>query len=214
MKLLNQIKKSIYTYPCISLFSTFEASQLRILDHFFGVLGGGYEWANTKNPKRGGYLCEPKYYKRKDEWIRVYDKNYNEESIDTNLEAYFKEPVVEVATHPSYKQLFTGTLSEFEQHPDKQEWESSCFNLHNKKEYKLDAKYTITYNIIQSNVRHLSRFHKDNWFEFDCWQPYPNFSKDYSPFWKPGVEYIQEDWRYGALWWLQECKRYFNDDVK
>jgi hypothetical protein len=212
MKLINVVKKSLCTYPTLYLFSTFESSQIRILDHYFGTLGGGVRWAHTKNPNKGGYMCEPNHIKKKGEWVRTYDKNYGEETIDINLESYFKEPVVNVATYFNFKRLFVGTFSEFERQPNRQEWESSCIVLHgSKKIFTPDAKYLINYNVIEANEEYLNSFY-NNYFELDCWRPYPNFEKEYSPFWKPGVEYIQEDWRYGALWWLAECKKYFNSN--
>jgi hypothetical protein len=44
------------------------------------------------------------------------------------------------------------------------------------------------------------------------WQPYPSFDKEFSPLWK--TEFMQEDWRMGALLWLGECNNYFNDPEK
>ena len=41
--------------------------------------------------------------------------------------------------------------------------------------------------------------------------PYPNFQKQYSCFWEPGVEYIQEDWRLAGIQHLSYWQEYFKD---
>jgi len=43
-------------------------------------------------------------------------------------------------------------------------------------------------------------------------QPYPAFDKEYSPLWE--TDFIQEDWKMGALLWLHECNNYFNDQER
>ena len=42
--------------------------------------------------------------------------------------------------------------------------------------------------------------------------PYPNFSKNYSPFWRPECQYIQEDWRLAAIEHIEILIKYFQDD--
>lgn len=211
MKLLDHVKKSICNYPSLYLFPDFNSSLIRVLDHMFGTLGNGYEWAKTKNPKSGGYLCEPQYLEKGNECIRKFDKPYGKEKFEKDFSLYLKEPIVNVFHFKTFEDLFTGPLSEFEKHPKKEHWESNIFNIKEYKDNSKLSKYTIKYDIIKSNLEHLSFGYKGS-FEFNCWTPYSYFEREYSFLWTDEVKYIQEDWKVGALWWLKECKRYFSDD--
>lgn len=142
MRLIDYINKSINEYSELYDCPDFFSSKRRILDHIFGVLGNGLEWAKTVDPKKGGYICSPTYKQTKDgNHIRKFDKNYGDKT--------FPPP----------------------------------------KKYKEDPDY-----LKLSTSR---------------WVPYPYFDKKFSPLWE--TDFIQEDWKQGALLWLEECSEFFSD---
>jgi hypothetical protein len=209
MKVLDHIKQSIITYPTLYLFPTFESSQIRVLDHMFGVLGNGYTWAYTKNPKKGGYLCRDKYRRYKGEWVRIYDWHYGVEECNIDIKRWFTEPIVEVYSIGTGEDVFLGFESEYNKHKLKLFWENNQISAKKATE---DSVFHIKKNIIKENIEHYNHCYKTKkLFKFDGWVPYPNFRKKYSPFWKDEAKHIQEDWRLAGLYWLQECKDFFND---
>ena len=70
-----------------------------------------------------------------------------------------------------------------------------------------ESSYNISLQLGTKTNRIFSASNSDNFF---AWHPYPAFDKKFSPLWR--TDFIQEDWKMGALWWLSECKRYFCSD--
>lgn len=81
MYLLDYAKITICEYPSLYLFPDFNSCFIRVLDQVFGSIGSHCEWAQTKNPKDGGYVCIPHYSKRRGEYIRKLDKPYGKEKF-------------------------------------------------------------------------------------------------------------------------------------
>jgi len=82
MKLEDHIQRSIIDYPGLFLKKTYEDSQLSVLHHLVLVNGNGVEWANTLNPKHGGYLTSPQYRRYKGERVRKRDAPYGKIKVE------------------------------------------------------------------------------------------------------------------------------------
>jgi len=82
MKLKDYILDSVYRYPSLYASETYEDARSKVLNHLFLVNGNGIEWANTKDPSKGGYLVHPQFYKYRGEWERKIDKPYGREKFD------------------------------------------------------------------------------------------------------------------------------------
>ena len=96
MKLEDYIKRSISEYPSLYAGVDYESSRLKVLEQIFLVNGNGIEWANTGNPKTGGYAVDPQYVRRKGEWHRLKDKPYGKEVYDgPDIDRFFNEDWVE-----------------------------------------------------------------------------------------------------------------------
>jgi len=214
MKLIDFAKRSLHMYPTLYLFPTWEASYIRILDHTFGVIGNGLTWAKTKDLKKGGYLCQEEFRKYNGEWVRKLDKNYGADKYNFDMKSFFEEPVVCVYNMGICEDKFVGTLKEFEEHKDKKYWKENSFNFLGS--MSVSEMFMIDYNVMERNLKKdpfvETASEKDNLnFDHYGWAPYPDFQKEYSPLWEDGSEYIQEDWKQGALYWLSECERFFKD---
>ena len=55
MKVKDYISKSIQEYPSLYKAATYEESKLLVMNHVFFTNGNGIEFAETENPKEGGY---------------------------------------------------------------------------------------------------------------------------------------------------------------
>ena len=90
MKILDSVNESITQYPKLYLTKNYEHSKFLVLNHMFIVLGNGYEWAVTKNPKHGGYLT--------DEWEqkRTYNTPYGKKKCNVDITKFFTEDVYEL----------------------------------------------------------------------------------------------------------------------
>ena len=210
MKLIDYVKQSLHQFPTLYLYPDFESSYIRILDHTFGTLGNGLDWANTRNPRKGGYLCEKEFKKYNGEFVRKYNKNYGVEIYDFDMEEFFKNQVVCVYEMNTMKDKFVGTLQEYESHEKNSYWEANLFRVED--DWKISDMFSINYNVCLTNSRKTSNREKD--FAFYNWSPYPYFKKQYSCFWQDGSEYIQEDWKVGALYYLNECEKFFRDEER
>lgn len=207
MKVIDAVNLSIANYPTLYLAPTYEESKRAVLHHLFIVLGNGIEWANTKDPKKGGYLTSPEYRRMKnDEYKRKIDRPYGKEKhpldprfftencyefapIDTKLSPIFKVLGAwrDLNRNEKDEILFEQELS------TRKDWV-----LCGTKDYPDTTKYVA--ELIDKKVRDRD--------------PYPNFSKQYSCFWEPGVEYIQPDWLDAAIEHLEYWVTYFNDDKR
>lgn len=210
MKLHDHICKSICDWPTLYLLDNFESSKIRVLDHLFGTLGNGVEWAHTKNPKQGGYMCEDRHRKVKGEYVRIFDKPYGKEKFEKDINKKYIEPIIEVYDWRCRKVIFVGTLEEYNNNPEKETWEDP----ENKEEEDFDiCRFRVNKDIRNSNLKYHSTF-VDTSLKFYGWHPYPYFGKDYSPLWEIEPEDIKDDWKEGALYWLKECKEFFLDDKR
>src|SRR6478735_6322400 len=89
MKLIDSIKEMFLQYP--SIYSKdFDIIKHTVCHQMFITLGNGYKWAYTKDPKKGGYLIEPKYKILKEDYIRKIDMPYGKKVIHLDIDLYLK----------------------------------------------------------------------------------------------------------------------------
>jgi hypothetical protein len=102
MKIKDFISKSIQEYPLLYKDVDYEKSKLKVLDQLFFVSGNGMEWADTKNPNEGGYLCKPKFKfdKKSNTWVKLKDKPYGKERYKKIPNDYFQHCVFYASGHP------------------------------------------------------------------------------------------------------------------
>lgn len=108
MKLNDFISKYIQTYSLLFKSTTYEKSKYHVLNQVFLVLGNGLEVAKTENLNLGGYMCEPNYTfdDRTQNWVRVVDLPYGEETYNPIPENYFETEIYKYAVSSSaYKTL-------------------------------------------------------------------------------------------------------------
>jgi hypothetical protein len=91
MKLIDSVKKAIFSYPSIFLCGNFEDSMFNVLHHYFVVLGNGMAWANPKNPANGGYLTKERLVKKHGEWVRRPDADYGTQTFQKDIDDLFWE---------------------------------------------------------------------------------------------------------------------------
>jgi len=204
MKVIDHVNKAINSYPGLYMLRNYEESTFAVLHHCFIVLGNGTEWAETDDPKTGGYLTSPQYRKVKEEWIRIKDKPYGEEKCELDPRA-FKEKIYyfeKIDKKRSGVDVLIGESEGF-----KIVFESELEDLKKKfkvcdghKDYNPDV-HTHSYFLVGEN-------------ENDKKNPYPNFQKKYSPFWEIEPQLIQEDWRVAGLDHLKYWQTYFNDEER
>jgi len=118
MLLEHQIDKSIYTYPSLYKAHDRRTSRLLVLDHLFNTIGNGYEWANTKDPAKGGYLTEPNSRKLHGDWVRNYDLPYGKEKFQPLPEQFFSEQILRVREREQMHGLDEGPLGDMFRHHD------------------------------------------------------------------------------------------------
>ena len=199
MKVVDHVNQAINTYPSLYMLDNYENSTFAVLHHCLIVLGNGIEWADTGNPKTGGYLVQPRYRKLHDDWMRIKDKPYGKEKCELDPRA-FKEKTFyfeEIDTDRS-DTLFLIGKSNF-----KTVFESDLKELKEK------------YKVCESHVDYVPGFHTHWYFPINLYDarknPYPNFQKKYSCFWEIEPGLIQEDWRVAGIEHLKFWQEYFND---
>ncbi len=203
MTVKDTIAKSITKYPTLYFFEDYERAKFEVLHHYFFVIGSGTEWALTENEKNGGYLTEPKYKQTDDdEYIRVIDADYGVEKWELDKKFLKEKAYTLYELSAELSELFGRAF--FDPKSKSQTvFESDIPNLSVSYVFKDDTNWK------EKKATHLlwpiERRDKDI-------SPYPNFSKNYSPFWGPECKYIQEDWRLAAIEHIEILKKYFQDD--
>jgi len=97
MYLDEHVASSIKQFPSLYKCGNWELSRLHVLNQLFLAIGNGYEWAHTKNTKKGGYLTEPTYYKWRGGWKRKYDLPYGRERHEILSQEYFNRTVFQLS---------------------------------------------------------------------------------------------------------------------
>lgn len=214
MKVIDLVKQSFLKYPTLyAEYPNMEDVKFHVLHHCFIVLGNGYEWAYTKDPKKAGYLTVPNSVNKKGEWERLYDLPYGEKKINIDIEQYFKSPRYQLRkiNHEETKRwqkimngMISGMSSSEYERPEKTLFIESEFNLLPSKTILPGEKYDKTkeYYLIPIKEKSEKR------------SPYPNFSKQFSCFYEKGVEYIQDDWRGESINHLEYWMKWFSDPEK
>jgi len=219
MKVIDTVNKHLAAHPSLYLKDSWERSKFAILHHIFIVLGNGIEWAQTKDPRCGGYLTNPIMKKIDDEWTRVDDRNYGE--VKFNLDPrFFKEQLYEygIIKHEEdwIFKLMGARLSfnEGDYEKIRNVFESQIPRLRGKwvkegeKNIPKDTKFVLSPRPREPiTIAGITSPEQED-------SPYPNFQKEYSPFWESGCDYIQEDWRLAAIEHLEHWKKYFVDDAR
>ncbi len=209
MKVIDAVNSSIKRYPSLYLRQNWEDSKFAVLHHYFIILGTGVVWAITDQPEEGGYLTEPKYKKVKGEKypVRQLDRPYGQEVCKLD-KRYYKESLYEVCAvdkemSQERKRYFRLLDSEYKQ--PKYVFQSDI------KKLKIPVRNVDPY---REDSKHFLAIVNNSDINEDKGSPYPNFQKQYSCFWKPQVEFIQDDWREAAIEHLTFWKEYFNDSER
>lgn len=171
MKIKDYISKSIQTYPSLFKSNNYEESKLKVLNQIFFVIGNGMEMAWTENPAEGGYVTEPKMKKdrKKDEWVRIYDKPYGKEKFKPIPDSYFEDVVFYVSSESSALEILTNCggyrfLARF----DKQTAVNKYFSPRLVEAKADDAFYPYPFskgNSIACDVFYNKLFLQDDWKE-------------------------------------------------
>ncbi len=214
MKVIDCVKKSFFKYPSLYAHRDFNKIKFSFLEHCFIVSGNGYDWANTKNPKKGGYLTELSYHNNK----IVYSLDYGKEKVDIDITPYLSAEKIyelEEIDHKATKdveKLFNSIgvkefpirgLIGYEKDKSIQKlWLKEDFSKLPNRTLMPDSQYNESYKYFLREFEFKEGI-KDS--------PYPNFSKNRGCFWKDGSEYIQEDWKIEGINHLSYWKEYFND---
>jgi hypothetical protein len=233
MKIKDYINKKITEYPIIYLKEDYETSKFSVLHHIFIVLGNGCKWAYTKSPNKGGYLTDPKYYKKHDEYIRKYDQPYGKEKheLDSRM---FTEDVYELSVldnngypKPDYSKpsrlYFSSNLKDIDVNYIDGEINDSL-RLKVMIETEISDRNQNYNELITDKVNKIINPNNDIKFilekidkKFDTkWNktqnnPYPNFQKKYSCFWEIEPHLIKDDWKEEGIKHLKYWQIYFND---
>ncbi len=224
MTVKDTVNRSILRYPTLYLDKkSYENAKFWVLHQYFIVLGNGIEWANTKDPKKGGYLLEMgegTHKKVNDEWERMYDKPYGKVTIGEDVEQYFTKKVykLSVIDHEGTKKwakimkpLKSTTHGHIQPDFSNRNDENLKKRVFLKNEFDLlphntllpGTKYNESYKYFLHEVKRESSDERRS--------PYPNFSKQFSCFWEKGMEYIKDDWREEAIIHLEHWQKYFAD---
>ncbi len=203
MKVKDCVNQRINEFPSLYMVDNYEKSTFEVLHHYFIVLGNGIEWADTGDPKTGGYLIHPVNQESGDEWVRIKDRPYGEKKCELDPRPFFKEDLFyfgEIDKETSMDDFMSRKPSE------KVVFRSELKELSKK------------YKICESSADYIESVHThcilktgrcsamDN--------PYPNFSKRYSCFWEISPELIQEDWRLAGIDHLKYWQVYFDDEER
>lgn len=208
MKVLDSVNESISQYPTLYLTKNYEHSKFLVLNHMFIVIGNGYEWAVTKNPKRGGYLT--------DEWSkkRKYNTPYGKKKCDVDITKFFTEDVYELKKIDHNETLNFLTYSDelLKASPKLKKWfiryvfeypkVNRVFTTSTIKDIKVDY-ITDSQDYNPKCDWHLLKIKRN---DVDCFgekfdrqsvTPYPNFNKRFSEAWQ--TDFIQDDWKIEAI---------------
>lgn len=209
MKVEDAVNESITNYPSLYISNRRDYAQAKfdVLHHFFIVLGNGIEWAYTKDPKKGGYLTHPKYY-RKNGWTRKYDLPYGKEKFPLD-ERFFKEDVYQIMT-PSHE--FKAFMNTGDYKSKKHLFASELHTLEGKTVEANSSPYDPEAVWVIDNLSAEDEWRKDLMKKER--KPYPNFQKRYSCFWEIDPVLIQDDWRQEGILHLQHWLAYFKDDER
>ncbi len=90
MRLTDSVKESFFKYPSLFYNKDYDRIKHSVCHHMFIVLGNEYDWAETKDTKKAGYLIEPKSRKVNGDWVRIIDKPYGKKTIDLDIDMYLK----------------------------------------------------------------------------------------------------------------------------
>ncbi len=203
MKVKDCVNQSINEYPSLYMADNYEKSTFGVLHHYFIVLGNGIEWADTGDPKTGGYLIHPVNQESDGKWVRIKDRPYGEKKCELDQRPFFKEDLFYfgeidkeisssgfISRKPCEKVVFKSELKEL------------------SKKYKI-CEFSTDY--IESVHTHcilkIGRCSATD-------NPYPKFSKRYSCFWEISPELIQEDWRLAGIDHLKYWQVYFADEER
>lgn len=200
MTVTDTVNKHLAAYPSLYLCPTWEQSRFAVLHHMFIVLGNGIKWAHTKDPKKGGYLTDPISYKRHSEWVRRLDRPYGQEKcvIDPR---FFTEKVYEIKTVDREASRLIGA------------WGKRDYNEDRPLTFESDLKMTDKMVFEQRRLlkRHIKVVCPIEVNDKRNAHPYPNFSREYSCFWRIDAPLIQDDWRQAGIDHLLHWQAYFND---
>lgn len=216
MTVNDTIKKSFFNYPTLYMGSNIDDIKRSVLHHYLIVLGNGIEWANTKDKKKGGYLTEPNHHNRK----RTYDKPYGKEKIAENIEDYISPNVAHELIEIDHddtkkfmglfgsrrKSVYISQKLRGEEKLKKTIFIESEYHLLPPNTMMPGDKYSEKYKYALREFKDLTRGSRET--------PYPNFSEQYSCFYEPGVEYIQDDWREESIKHLEYWEQYFQDEER
>ena len=200
MKIKDFISKSIQTYPSLYKSENYEKSKLKVLDHIFFTIGNGLELAWTENPIDGGFVVEPKSKKNKktDEWERLYDKPYGQETFKVLPESYFEDVVFYITAEnkaleiTSKKDLYGGygCLARFDNKTGNDKYfspklvEAKCNNLFSP--YPFSKGFSIGCDIFYEKLfiqndwkdelvflcqKTLDFFEEESQYKIDCYYP-------------------------------------------
>jgi hypothetical protein len=200
MRVEEAVYNSLRHYPSLYKRDTYEESKREILHHYFIVLGSGIEWAYTKKPEDGGYLTEHEYYKRKKDEdgypLQKYNKPYHKSGIKID-ESYLKKCFEQKMFY-----VFPKVYGKADTLPI---WEVDILTIWEDETDKIDTE-----------IYDLSDVHREFSNTFYKFNPYPNFDKQFSPFWEGhrgsgGLKYIKDDWLEAAIEHLTDCKDFFEN---
>lgn len=193
------VKECIAKYPLLYKTSDYWRSEHLVANHVFLTLGNGLEWAHVKNPKRGGFLVEPRYRKYRGEYVRIYDKPYGKETYDKEL----------------FNRVWTERIFTFYNFPKEDEdWDPNFTRDVFESEITEDLKDMKRFELsIDSSVKRWNKLAKkmENEKPTSWFSPYPDFGEEYSCFYKPEVKYIQDDWKEAAIKHLDFCRDFVSD---
>lgn len=221
------VNESISKYPTLYLKDTWEASEFAVAHHFFIVLGNGLEWAETKDPSKGGYLTSPKSYKRDGEWKRKIDPPYRKRSyLRYNPEIF--NPKVKKYQVGQIDHEYSLVIKRIEMTRNRR---SRCGSSKLLTEDELSILNGFKVLILNGNDVYLTRYNKDKHKDYQyvaeeidqedislqrgdgASGPYPNFQKTYSCFWEIEPELIKPDWKEAGLRHLKYWQEWFaNED--
>jgi hypothetical protein len=184
-----------------------------VLHQIFITLGNGVEWADTGNPKTGGYLVNPKYRydEEADEYIREKDSDYGTETFELDLK-YWKEESVEVS------EIDIGMTNHI--NSERGRSNNRPFPKIGAHRLMLRSEAAALPWVWMDGAQYDPMAHTHMAKNFmsmyldETENPYPNFSKGYSCFWEIEPSLIQKDWLAAGIEHLSHWQIYFNDPAR
>ncbi len=190
------------TYPTSYAKDTWENSVFSVAHQAFIVLGNGMEWAEDKHGNNLGYLTDPRNIKKNGEWFRKPDAPYGKiqwkgtdhlQYVGKDLYSWkHRGEYFHTADAAQIPDIYSASMEEAVK---------SFFS--EKSGVKLDdLKYHRVHPVEKRRRRE---------------DPYPNFSRTYSPVWEVSTPlHIRPDWRQALLehheYWLTYFK--YKSDAK